>query len=94
MPLYDQLLARRADAGRRAQPGRGGRRGATGPPAGLAAVDALPDLDDYHLFHATRADLLARPGGPARPRTPTGTALALTDNEAERAFLAAALRGL
>ena len=32
-----------------------------GPAAGLAAVDALAaDLDRYHLFHATRADLLRR----------------------------------
>ena len=31
----------------------------SGPGAGLAVVDQL-DLVDYHLFHATRADLLAR----------------------------------
>ena len=34
-----------------------------GPAAGLAAVDALGgDLGRYHLFHATRADLLRRLG--------------------------------
>ena len=32
-----------------------------GPGAALAIVDAL-DLDTYHLFHATRAELLARLG--------------------------------
>ena len=34
---------------------------ADGPAAGLPLVDALePDLDRYHLFHATRGDLLRR----------------------------------
>jgi RNA polymerase sigma-70 factor (ECF subfamily) len=31
-----------------------------GPAAALALVDEL-DLDNYHLCHATRADLLHRP---------------------------------
>ena len=30
-----------------------------GPPAALAAVNAL-ELDGYHLYHAARADLLER----------------------------------
>jgi RNA polymerase sigma-70 factor, ECF subfamily len=33
---------------------------ADGPHAGLALVNALPGLDEYHLFHATRGELLAR----------------------------------
>jgi RNA polymerase sigma-70 factor (ECF subfamily) len=32
-----------------------------GPAAALAAVDGL-ELDGYHLFHATRAELLQRLG--------------------------------
>ena len=38
---------------------------ADGPAAGLALVDALANggaLDDYHLLHAARADLLRREG--------------------------------
>ena len=35
-----------------------------GPAAALGLLDQL-DLDGYHLFHATRADLLRRPAGPA-----------------------------
>ena len=38
--------------------------------AALAAIERL-DLAGYHLYHATRADLLARLGRAARPRTPT-----------------------
>ena len=34
-----------------------------GPDAALALVDEL-DLEDYHLFHAARADLLRRLGRP------------------------------
>ena len=33
---------------------------ADGPEAGLALVDAIAGLDDYHLFHSARADLLRR----------------------------------
>ena len=35
-----------------------------GPAAGLIEVDGL-DLDGFHLFHATRADLLVRLDRPA-----------------------------
>src|SRR6202008_1381484 len=35
---------------------------ADGPEAGLALVDAIDGLDDYYLFHSTRADLLRRGG--------------------------------
>jgi hypothetical protein len=40
-----------------------------GPAAALALVDKL-DLDSYHPFHATRADLLRRLAGTARPPPP------------------------
>jgi len=66
-----------------------------GPLAGLAEVDALrAELDHYQPFHATRADLLARAGRAGEAADAYRTALALTDNDAERAFLAGALRSL
>ncbi len=57
-----------------------------GPHAGLAVVDRL-DLNQYHLFHATRADLLQRVGRSADAAEAYTAALALTTNSAERAFL-------
>ncbi len=60
-----------------------------GPAAGLAEVEPLrADLDAYQPFHATRADLLARAGRAAEAADAYRTALALTDNAAEREFLA------
>ena len=64
---------------------------ADGPGAGLALVEALGadgDLADYHLFHATRADLLRRLGRRGEAATAYERALVLVTNEAERAFLA------
>jgi RNA polymerase sigma-70 factor, ECF subfamily len=58
-----------------------------GPGPALEIVDDL-DLGSYHLFHATRADLLARLGRDDEARTAYDAALALTDNVAERALLA------
>ena len=59
-----------------------------GPAPALAAVDALePDLDGYHLFHAVRADLLARLERPEDAATAYDRALALAGNRAERALL-------
>ena len=57
-----------------------------GADAGLAALDGLP-LEGYHLFHAVRADLLRRLGRHAEATAEYESARALTDNEAERAFL-------
>jgi RNA polymerase sigma-70 factor (ECF subfamily) len=59
-----------------------------GPEAALALVDAL-DLPRFRLFHAIRADLLRRLARPAEAAAAYDAALALTDNAAERAFLAA-----
>ena len=64
---------------------------ADGPAAGLALVDALGAggaLADYHLFHATRADLLRRLGRRGEAVAAYDRALALVTNDAERAFLA------
>jgi RNA polymerase sigma-70 factor, ECF subfamily len=57
-----------------------------GPAAALALVDGLP-LPEYHLFHATRADLLRRLGRTAEAAAAYDAALARTENAAERAFL-------
>src|SRR5215210_3725776 len=63
-----------------------------GPGAALVAVDEMSDrLDGYHLFHATRAQLLERLGDHAAARSANERALALTDNPAERALLNARL---
>jgi len=59
-----------------------------GPGAGLEEVERLRgELDGYQPFHATRADLLARDGRAAEAADAYRTALALTDNAAEREFL-------
>lgn len=62
-----------------------------GPEAALALVDAIAAagrLDGYHLFHATRADLLRRCGCPEEAADSYRAALALAPTEAERRFLA------
>lgn len=58
-----------------------------GPEAGLELVDRLP-LDQYHLFHSTRAVLLDRLGRTEEAAAANTRALALTDNPAERELLA------
>jgi RNA polymerase sigma-70 factor, ECF subfamily len=63
---------------------------AEGPLPGLMLLDQLhldEALDSYHLYHAARADLLRRAGWPEEARTAYARALALCQNNAERAFL-------
>ena len=57
-----------------------------GPAAALDSVDGL-DLDGYHLFHATRADLLRRLGRTEEAAAAYDAAIALAENAAERRFL-------
>jgi RNA polymerase sigma-70 factor (ECF subfamily) len=57
-----------------------------GVDAALASIGELP-LDSYYLFHAVRADFLRRLGRREEAVGQYDTALELTDNEAERAFL-------
>ncbi|HVW34140.1 MAG TPA: RNA polymerase sigma factor [Acidimicrobiia bacterium] len=57
-----------------------------GPATALAEIETLP-LSGYHLFHATRADLLNRLGRPAEAAEAYQAALARATNAAERAFL-------
>jgi RNA polymerase sigma-70 factor, ECF subfamily len=58
----------------------------TGPASALVVVDAL-ELDGYHPYHATRADLLRRLGRHREAVAAYDRAIALTANPAERAFL-------
>jgi len=57
-----------------------------GPGAALVLVDEL-DLGGYHLFHATRADLLRRMGRTAEAGEAYARAVELAPNETDRAFL-------
>ncbi|MEU8019675.1 sigma-70 family RNA polymerase sigma factor [Micromonospora parva] len=60
----------------------------SGPSVALTEVDALAgELNDYHLFHATRAELLRDLGDATQARTADERALALATNPAERALL-------
>src|SRR5213594_2121469 len=61
-----------------------------GPDQGLALVNELAargNLDSYHLFHATRADLLRRNGAIQQAARSYQRALKLVTNESERRFL-------
>lgn len=88
LALYDQLL--RCDPSPVAALNRAVALGEVeGPAAGSAAVDGLP-LDSYYLFHAVQADLLRRLGRLPEAVAAYDAALARTDNEAERSFLAGA----
>jgi RNA polymerase sigma-70 factor (ECF subfamily) len=64
------------------------RRYLLGSGAALPDVDALGEaLDNYYLFHATRAELLRDLGRDAEARVALARALELTANPAERALL-------
>jgi RNA polymerase sigma-70 factor (ECF subfamily) len=66
-----------------------------GPKAGLALIEELTaggDLEDYHLLHAARADLLRRAGFPVPAAESYVRALALVTNDSERRFLERRLR--
>ncbi|MEO5831803.1 MAG: DUF6596 domain-containing protein [Nakamurella sp.] len=57
-----------------------------GPEFALALVNRLP-LTGYHAWHAVRADLLRRVGRSAEARQAYDSAIAATQNSAERAYL-------
>jgi RNA polymerase sigma-70 factor (ECF subfamily) len=57
-----------------------------GAGAALATLDSL-HLDNYHLYHAIRADLLRRLGRDAEAVLSYDAGIALTANMAERSFL-------
>jgi RNA polymerase sigma-70 factor (ECF subfamily) len=58
-----------------------------GPDAGLLAVDRVSGLDEYHLLHAARADLLRRLERHAEAAAAYRRALELATNPVERAYL-------
>jgi RNA polymerase sigma-70 factor (ECF subfamily) len=63
---------------------------ANGPQQGLELIDSLAsngELNDYHLLHAARADLLRRIGALAESAKSYQRALELVTNESERRFL-------
>jgi RNA polymerase sigma-70 factor (ECF subfamily) len=65
------------------------------PRAGLALIDELAvsnELDNYHLLHAARADLLRRLGSSAEAAKSYRRALALATNDSERRYLERRLR--
>ncbi len=63
-------------------------RYSSGPGAAMAELDALAGaLDRYHLYHATRAELLRELGHPDQARAADRLALELTANPAEQALL-------
>jgi len=63
-----------------------------GPGVALDEIEPLAGrLDTYHLFHASRAELLRRLGRADEARDADRRALALTDNPAERRLLEARL---
>ena len=68
---------------------------ADGPAAGLALVEGIAsrgELENYHLLHATRADLLRRTGALQEAAASYQRALELVSNESERRFLQRRLR--
>jgi RNA polymerase sigma-70 factor (ECF subfamily) len=70
---------------------------ADGPQRGLTLMDALAaagDLDNYHLLHAARADLLRRIGSTEEAASSYRQALALVSNDSERRYLERRLREL
>ena len=67
---------------------------ADGFEAGLALIDALPGLDEYHLYHAARADLLRRLNRDSEAIAAYRRALELVTNPVEREYLTARLQAV
>lgn len=68
---------------------------ADGPQAGLKLIDELSNVDelnDYHLLHAAKADLLRRSGDFKKAAQSYERALELVRNDSERRFLEKRLR--
>ena len=68
---------------------------AQGPQTGLTIIDELAEsgeLDEYHLLHAARADMLRRLGANVEAAESYALALKLASNDSERRFLERRLR--
>lgn len=66
-----------------------------GPHSGLAIIEALAakgDLENYHIFHAARAELLRRKGSRQEAAKSYSRALELVTNDSERRYLRRRLR--
>ena len=66
-----------------------------GPKSGLVIIDALAakgDLENYHIFHAARAELLRRKGSREDAAKSYSRALDLVTNDSERRYLQRRLR--
>ena len=61
---------------------------ADGPEEGLRLIEKVAgELDNYHLLHAARADLLRRSGALEAAAKSYARALELTENQSEKRFL-------
>jgi RNA polymerase sigma-70 factor (ECF subfamily) len=60
---------------------------ANGPEPGLEIVHGLTGLEEYHLWHSTRAELLRRLGRDEEAAAAYSRALELAPSETERTFL-------
>jgi RNA polymerase sigma-70 factor (ECF subfamily) len=58
-----------------------------GPAVGLAMVDEIKGLGEYHLFHSMRAELLRQMGHYADSAEAYRQALRFVGDNAERAYL-------
>jgi RNA polymerase sigma-70 factor (ECF subfamily) len=68
---------------------------AHGPESGLAVVETLSgELDGYHAFHASKAELRRRTGDLDGARDDFERALSLASNSAERRLIAHRLESL
>ncbi len=67
---------------------------ATTPDVGLALIDRIDGLDNYHLLHSARADLLRRLGHITAAAAEYRRAHELATNPADRRFLADRLHDL
>lgn len=65
---------------------------ARSPREGLALIDRLDNLENYHLLHSARADLLRRAGDAADAAVAYERALSLATNQSERRYLERRLR--
>ena len=59
----------------------------SGPAAGLAAVDAIDGLSNYHLYPSVRGDLLMKLGRNAEAREELQRAISLSENAREKQLL-------
>lgn len=67
---------------------------AEGPDAGLRIIAGIQGLEDYHLLHAARADLMRRKGDAMGASHAYRRALELATNPVELAYLQKRLEGL